>query len=117
MFRPERWIADPAKGVTGGYSGFGAGRRICVGYKLAHQALSLSCARLIYCFDFTSVSCSRNEIEPLLTGLGTTQSVDRQALTTWSIKKPLPINVSCRGPEIEQLIASCVVGARSCNIM
>ncbi|KAL4875393.1 cytochrome P450 [Aspergillus karnatakaensis] len=55
-FQPERWIA----GLEGGeekkipnFWGFGGGRRICVGWKVAEQALFIAFSRLLYCFELT----------------------------------------------------------------
>ena len=56
-FRPGRWMGETAEEQSPeAHFGFGAGRRICVGYKLAEQTLFLASARLIQCFDFRPVS-------------------------------------------------------------
>ncbi|KAI1130274.1 cytochrome P450 [Nemania abortiva] len=52
-FRPERWIDGSGVNTAHNFWGFGGGRRICVGWKVAEQALCLAFARLLYCFDFT----------------------------------------------------------------
>lgn len=56
-FRPERWLDghENEGNITHGLWQFGGGRRICVGYKVAHQALFVAIARLSYCFDFEAV--------------------------------------------------------------
>ena len=55
-FKPERWLDGNEDNIVHNFWGFGGGRRICVGYKVAQQALFVSIARLVYCFDFSSVS-------------------------------------------------------------
>lgn len=54
VFKPERWESQEMN-ITDGLWQFGGGRRICVGYKIAHQELFLAFAKLIYCFDFIVV--------------------------------------------------------------
>ena len=55
-FRPERWIENNSEtNVTQGIWAFGGGRRMCVGYKLAQMELFVAFARLLYCFDYSSV--------------------------------------------------------------
>ena len=54
-FQPERWISGAGAGKTPNFWGFGGGRRICVGWKVAEQALFISYARLLYCFELTPV--------------------------------------------------------------
>lgn len=55
-FQPERWIADGSgANKVPNFWGFGGGRRICVGWKVAEQALFISFARLLYCFELTPV--------------------------------------------------------------
>lgn len=55
-FQPERWIADGSgANKIPNFWGFGGGRRICVGWKVAEQALFISFARLLYCFELTPV--------------------------------------------------------------
>ena len=58
-FWPERWLRVDESGSGNEFYGFGAGRRICVGYKLADQGLFLAFARLIYCYDYSAVSGTR----------------------------------------------------------
>jgi cytochrome P450 len=61
-FRPERWM--PGGSAVGkeekipNFWGFGGGRRICVGWKVAEQALFIAFARLVYCYELTPVSSS-----------------------------------------------------------
>lgn len=54
-FRPERWLDGNATKLEHGFWGFGAGRRICIGYRAVQPALFLALSRLIYCFDFEAV--------------------------------------------------------------
>ena len=55
LFKPERWLNDKVDKITHGLWQFGGGRRVCVGYKIAHQELFLVYSRLIYCFNLTAV--------------------------------------------------------------
>lgn len=54
-FLPERWEGREMN-ITEDLWAFGGGRRVCVGYKIAHQELFLAMANMIYCFDATPVS-------------------------------------------------------------
>jgi cytochrome P450 len=54
-FLPERWEGREMN-ITEDLWAFGGGRRVCVGYKIAHQELFLALANMIYCFDATPVS-------------------------------------------------------------
>lgn len=56
-FCPERWSGKELN-ITEDLWAFGGGRRVCVGYKIAHQELFLALAKMIYCFDVTTVSRS-----------------------------------------------------------
>lgn len=53
--KPERWMDGPGMAETPNFWGFGGGRRICVGWKVAEQALFIAFARLLYCFELTPV--------------------------------------------------------------
>ncbi|MCJ1382581.1 hypothetical protein MMC17_005694 [Xylographa soralifera] len=55
-FNPERWLDGNEDNVVHNLWAFGGGRRVCVGYKVAQQALFVAIARLIFCFDMSSVS-------------------------------------------------------------
>lgn len=55
LFKPERWLNDKVDNILHGLWQFGGGRRVCVGYKIAHQELFLVYSRLIYCFNLTAV--------------------------------------------------------------
>ncbi|KAI8310664.1 hypothetical protein K4K61_000347 [Colletotrichum sp. SAR11_59] len=54
-FWPERFINDDLDKPAKGHLGFGAGRRLCVGYNVAITNLHISLARLVYCFDILPV--------------------------------------------------------------
>lgn len=53
QFQPERWIDGSGADKTPNFWGFGGGRRVCVGWKVAEQALFIAFARLLYCFEFS----------------------------------------------------------------
>lgn len=56
-FRPERWTENGTEtNILQGLRAFDGGKRMCVGYKLAQMDLFVAFARLLYCFDYTSVS-------------------------------------------------------------
>lgn len=64
-FQPERWIADGSgANKVPNFWGFGGGRRICVGWKVAEQALFISFARLLYCFELSPVRRSLPNTPP-----------------------------------------------------
>ena len=54
-FQPERWIDCSGANKIPNFWGFGGGRRICVGWKVAEQALFIAYARLLYCFELSPV--------------------------------------------------------------
>ncbi|KAI4859622.1 cytochrome P450 2C31 [Hypoxylon rubiginosum] len=96
-FKPERWFdvnnnEERARGDAGITQGlwqyaFAAGKRSCVGYKLAQKEIFLGYARLFYCFNFFPVG----------------QFVSGQ-LETPTIGEPFPIKVAVRSPAHERLI-------------
>lgn len=55
-FKPERWLDGHEMDMAAGSWQFGAGRRLCVGYKLAQKSIFINLSRLFYCFDFEEVS-------------------------------------------------------------
>lgn len=55
QFKPERWMQGEDGATVPNFWGFGGGRRICVGWKVAEQALFIAYARLIYCFHLSPV--------------------------------------------------------------
>jgi cytochrome P450 len=60
-FMPERWLDGNEQDILNGIWQFGAGRRVCVGYRLAQRSLFINLARLVYCFDFKDVSGSATD--------------------------------------------------------
>ncbi|KAF2971861.1 hypothetical protein GQX73_g1675 [Xylaria multiplex] len=86
-FRPERWIDGLEVNATANFWGFGGGRRTCVGWKVAQQALFLSFARLVYCFDFASNG-----------------PIDDRILNHQTLKEPFPIKATIRSANHALLI-------------
>ncbi|KAI0147954.1 hypothetical protein F4776DRAFT_673263 [Hypoxylon sp. NC0597] len=54
-FLPERWIDGTKRIDIANFWGFGGDRRICVGWRVAQQALFLASAHILYCFDSAPV--------------------------------------------------------------
>ncbi|KAI8960529.1 cytochrome P450 [Daldinia sp. FL1419] len=86
-FRPERWIDGSESNATANFWGFGGGRRICVGWKVAQQALFLAFARLIYCFDLTPGG-----------------PIDDRKLNHQTVEEPFPVKATIRSAEHARLI-------------
>ena len=55
-FKPEWYLDGHGFDIAHGVWGFGGGRRICVGYRLAHRGMFLNIARLVLCYDYEAVS-------------------------------------------------------------
>ncbi|KAI5360115.1 putative cytochrome P450 [Septoria linicola] len=53
-FWPERLLNEDMDKRLSGHVGFGAGRRVCVGYNVGTTNMHIAVARLLYCFDFVS---------------------------------------------------------------
>ena len=53
---PERWLDGYERDLLRNNWQFGAGRRVCVGARLAQKSLFINVSRLICCFDFEAVS-------------------------------------------------------------
>lgn len=70
-FQPERWIDGSEARTTNNFWGFGGGRRICVGWKVAEQALFIAFARLLYCFELSPVRSP----SPLIHHLGSERPI------------------------------------------
>ncbi|KAI1142680.1 cytochrome P450 2C31 [Hypoxylon sp. FL0543] len=96
-FLPERWLEDGDK-EYGGKSAvsveqdlwqfaFSAGRRSCVGYKLAQKELFVAFARLIYCFEISPAG-----------------EFSDTKLNAFDPGEPFPVNVTVRSPAHERLI-------------
>ncbi|KAI1497639.1 cytochrome P450 2C31 [Biscogniauxia marginata] len=73
-FQPERWIDGSAN-----FWGFGGGRRICVGWKVAEQALFIAFARLLYCFE-----------------LSPNGPIDDERLNHQTVNEPFPVKATVR---------------------
>ncbi|KAI2610578.1 cytochrome P450 [Hypoxylon sp. NC1633] len=86
-FQPERWIDGSEMNATANFWGFGGGRRICVGWKVAQQALFIAFARLIYCFDL------------IPNGPINDRMLNHQALL-----EPFPVKATVRSAEHARLI-------------
>ncbi|GMF76985.1 unnamed protein product [Aspergillus oryzae] len=56
QFDPSRWLDGNEGNIVHNLWAFGGGRRICVGYRVAQQALYVAIARIIFCFDLCAVS-------------------------------------------------------------
>ncbi|KAF4435967.1 cytochrome p450 [Fusarium acutatum] len=54
-FYPERFLDEELEVPFRGHLGFGAGRRVCVGYNVAWNNMLISVSRLLYCFDIEGV--------------------------------------------------------------
>jgi cytochrome P450 len=52
-FKPERYLNEHLWETLYGHWGFGAGRRVCVGWNVAHRNMFIVFARVLYCFDFS----------------------------------------------------------------
>ncbi|KAJ5805937.1 cytochrome P450 [Penicillium pulvis] len=87
-FDPSRWLDGNEGNITQGLWAFGGGRRICVGYRVAQQALYVAMARLVFCFDLTPDG-----------------PVNTRKLNHFSLhKQPFPAKVTVRSPSHEELI-------------
>lgn len=109
-FRPDRWLgSEKQKGPENGdretvveqdlwQFAFNAGKRSCVGYKLAQKELFLACARLVYCFDITARG-----------------TFDDKMLNAFVTGEPFPVKIEVRGPMYEKLIMSASGDEASCK--
>jgi len=52
VFMPERFLNGDLNNPLKGHWSFGTGRRVYVGYNVAHNNVWLAIACLVYCFDF-----------------------------------------------------------------
>ncbi|KAI1374034.1 cytochrome P450 2C31 [Hypoxylon crocopeplum] len=84
-FLPERWLEDRNQDFW--QFAFSAGRRSCVGYKVAQKMLFVAFARLLYCFDFSPAS-----------------ELDDTKVNVSGPGEPFPLKVTARSPEHERLI-------------
>ncbi|KAH7625609.1 cytochrome P450 [Sordaria sp. MPI-SDFR-AT-0083] len=88
-FKPERWIqGPPGSGKTiPNFWGFGGGRRVCVGSKVAEQALFIIFARLLYCFELIPDG-----------------PIDDEKLNHQSLDEPFPVRATVRSADHAALI-------------
>ncbi|KAF3355344.1 hypothetical protein VdG1_04177 [Verticillium dahliae VDG1] len=86
-FRPERWIDSEGAGKIPNFWGFGGGRRICVGWKVAEQALFVAFSRLLYCF----------ELRP-------NGPIDDEILNHQALHEPFPVKAVVRSAAHSSLI-------------
>ncbi|KAI0871067.1 cytochrome P450 [Hypoxylon argillaceum] len=88
-FQPERWMQSSAPGADKipNFWGFGGGRRICVGWKVAEQALFIAFSRLVYCFE-----------------LSPDGPVDNTNLNHQTLNMPFPVKARVRSPGHAALI-------------
>lgn len=96
-FRPERWLESNSTRRSGKNSlgieqdlwqfAFSAGRRSCVGYKLAQKMLFIAFARLAYCFDFSPAG-----------------EIDDTKLNAFRLGEPFPVKATLRSSAHKQLI-------------
>ncbi|KAE8373971.1 cytochrome P450 [Aspergillus bertholletiae] len=86
-FLPERWIAGSGADKVPNFWGFGGGRRICVGWKVAEQALFIAFARLLYCFE-----------------LSPNGPIDDERLSHQAVNEPFPVKATVRSAAHASLI-------------
>ncbi|KAM0507798.1 hypothetical protein ACHAQF_003637 [Verticillium nonalfalfae] len=86
-FRPERWMDGAGAGTIPNFWGFGGGRRICVGWKVAEQALFVAFSRLLYCF----------ELRP-------NGPIDDEILNHQALDEPFPVKAVVRSAAHSSLI-------------
>ncbi|KAI8945648.1 cytochrome P450 [Xylaria longipes] len=97
-FKPERWLGDKDGKPNdtrsdGGVQqnlwqfAFNAGRRSCVGYKLAQKEMFIAFSRLVYCFDFSPAGAFNDK-----------------ELNAFAPGQPFPVKITARSPEHERLI-------------
>ncbi|KAI0868779.1 cytochrome P450 2C31 [Hypoxylon argillaceum] len=86
-FRPERWMDGSEGPKTANFWAFGGGRRTCVGWKVAEQALYIAFARLLYCFELTPNG-----------------PIDDKILNHQTVQEPFSVKFTIRSPEHAFLI-------------
>lgn len=88
VFRPERFIDGVNEmNLVHNFWGFGAGRRICVGYKVAQLALFVAITRIAYCFDIVADG-----------------PFDDRQMNHQSLSEPFPVKIEPRSEAHSKLI-------------
>ena len=54
-FEPDRFMDNEVMQPLLGHWGFGAGRRVCIGWSVGAQNLFIELARIIYCFNVEQI--------------------------------------------------------------
>jgi cytochrome P450 len=111
--KPERWLDGHESELWEGNWQFGAGRRLCVGNRLAQKSLFILLSRLIYCFDFKRVSQlpirhRRSCLAELATDILQRAPFDDQNINHFAQGEPFPISVSVRSAKHAALIKETV---------
>jgi cytochrome P450 len=94
-WQADRDIFCPERFIDGGnetnpihkFWGFGGGRRICVGYRVAQQSLFVAFSRTAYCFNITADG-----------------EFDDQKLNHQSLTEPFPVKIEPRSEAHRRLI-------------
>ncbi|KAK5989561.1 Cytochrome P450 monooxygenase yanC-like protein [Cladobotryum mycophilum] len=90
-FYPDRWLDTEKSGCDVKQDlwqyAFSAGKRSCVGYKLAQKEMLVVFARLLYCFNFVHAG-----------------DLDDTKLNAFAPGEPFAVKVTARSPLHEQLI-------------
>ncbi|KAI1810059.1 cytochrome P450 [Poronia punctata] len=87
IYDPERWLGGGREKELLNFWGFGGGRRMCVGWKVAQQALFLAFANLLFCFELVPNG-----------------PIDDKGLNHHTLDEPFPVKPRLRSPEHAQLI-------------
>ncbi|KAI0967468.1 cytochrome P450 2C31 [Xylaria arbuscula] len=88
-FKPERWLEGEGADAYGAsnFWFFGGGRRMCVGWKVAQQALFIAFSRFVYSFELTPNG-----------------PVDDKILNHRTVDEPFPVKITVRSAEHAALI-------------
>ncbi|KAH7303794.1 putative cytochrome P450 [Stachybotrys elegans] len=89
-FWPERHMNDDLNNGLKGHYSFGAGRRVCVGWKVGELNVWIAAARLLYCFDFSEKVNQTIDTMKLPMGVG--------------VDEPFPLDVKVRSAAHAALI-------------
>lgn len=94
VFRPERWLVESDSDWVAvpqdlWQFAFSAGRRSCVGYRVAQKEMFLALARVLHCFEVTL----RHEF-------------DLGKVDPFKVEEPFPLSITVRSEVYERLITS-----------